>query len=400
MNQNQNDKYVLLNESIANIRLVKAFSREERCIRKMNENCDQASQTSLKIELFNGVVSGFTALASKFGEVILVLVGGKMVLNGEIKVGEIAMFLLYADQVVMHLNSLGSFFSEFSYNGVFVDRVLEILNYVSKINAKGGEKPAACEGRIEFRNVGFQYPSREGAAALKNVSFEILPGEVVAFAGPSGSGKSTIISLLNRFYDPTEGSVFIDGRDLKKLDLPWFHQRVGYVSQEPLLMPGTIRENIAYGVETYTEQQMELVCELANVKEFVTNKDAFPKGLETDVGEGGLKLSGGQKQRVAIARALMKDPVILIFDEATSALDSESESQVQKAIDRLMKEKKCTMVLIAHRLSTIINSKRIYAMKGGEIQEVGSHQELMGRKGLYKELFEKQLAGYEGQIVC
>ena len=185
---------------------------------------------------------------------------------------------------------------------------------------------------------------------------------------------------------------------MKTLDLEWFHQQIGYVSQEPVLMSGTIAENITYGVDSYTPEQMSTVIDQANVREFVEKKELFPKGLETEVGEKGVKLSGGQKQRVAIARALMKNPKILIFDEATSALDAESEHQVQKAIDALMMEGKRTVIVIAHRLSTIINSQRIVVLKDGEVQEIGTHQELMMRGGTYKELFERQLAGYDGLI--
>lgn len=385
--------------SITNIRLVKAFSTEDRCVKLLKECYTVNSALELKINIIRSLSSGFATVAGKFSEMLVVIMGGHMVLRGEITVGEISMFLTYAQSVSGYMGSFAYFFSELSQSGFYISRVFRFLDYVPKVNAKGGLIPSTCNGMIEFKDVNFRYPSRKQAHVIKDLNFKIMPGEVVAFAGPSGSGKSTIITLLNRFYDPDEGSILIDGNDLKGLDLPWFHQQVGFVSQEPTLMPGSIEVNIAYGVDEYTREEMEKVCELANVKEFVSDPKMFPEGLKTEVGDKGVKLSGGQKQRVAIARALMKNPKIVIFDEATSALDAESEHQVQKAIDRLMEEGKRTMIVIAHRLSTIINCKRIYAMKGGEIKEVGTHQELMSRGGIYKELFERQLAGLEGQIV-
>ena len=396
--KNKGDHPDVIHESLSNIRLIKAFSTEDRCIKQFEDNFDKNSSLELKMTVIQSIASGFSMLAGKFSEIIVIIVGGGMVLNGDLTVGEITMFLTYAQQVSSYMSTFNYFLSDLTQSGFFISKVFGFLDYVPTVNAKGGLKPEKCEGMIEFKNVNFRYPSRKQAHVIKDLSFKISPGEVVAFAGPSGSGKSTIITLLNRFYDPNDGSISIDGNDLRSLDLPWFHKHVGFVSQEPVLMPGTIEENIAYGVEEYTQEQMETVCELANVKEFVADTSMFPKGLKTQVGDKGVKLSGGQKQRVAIARALMKNPKIVIFDEATSALDAESEHQVQKAINRLMGEGKRTMIIIAHRLSTIINCHRIFAMKGGEIKEVGSHQELMSLGGIYKELFERQLAGLEGQI--
>ena len=396
--KNQGFNTNILNQSINNIRLVKSFSTEEHCLKTLADSYAKRAKLEFKVTLIQSFSNGFSTIAGKISEILVVLVGGKMALQGQITVGEIPMFLTYAKSVSGYLNTFNTFFVNLSQGGFYVHRAFEFIDYVPKVNAKGGEKPETLEGCIEFKNVNFRYPGREDAHVSKDLNFKISPGEVVAFAGPSGSGKSTVVTLLTRLYDPIEGSIFIDGKDLKTIDLPWFHRRVGIVSQEPALLPGTIEENIAYGIENYTQEQMDTVCELANVKEFVSNPKLFPKGMKTQVGDRGLKLSGGQKQRIAIARALIRNPSILIFDEATSALDAESEHQVQKAIDRLIGEGKCTMIIIAHRLSTIINCNRIYAMKAGEIKEFGSHQELMSQAGVYRELFERQVAGFEGQI--
>lgn len=316
-------------------------------------------------------------------------------MEGTLTIGELTMFTIYSKTFAGQTRNFSNFFMSLSNAGLEVSKVIDLLEYIPKVNATGGLKPEKFEGHVEFRNVTFCYPARPDVEVLKNISLTIQPGDVVAFVGQSGSGKSSTIGLLNRFYDPTKGELLIDGKDLKTLDLKWFHQNVGYVAQEPSLMSGSIEQNIAYGVKNYTPEQLKLAIEQANVKEIVENKDLFPKGLATEVGERGVKLSGGQKQRVAIARALIKDPKILIFDEATSALDSESEYQVQKAIDGLMREGKRTVVIIAHRLSTIINCNKIYVMKNGEIKEVGTHQELMAKGGVYKDLFERQVTGYD-----
>jgi len=200
--------------------------------------------------------------------------------------------------------------------------------------------------------------------------------------------------LIQRFYDSSNGGrVSIDGIDVKDYDLKWLHQNMGYVSQEPVLMSGTILDNIAYGVENYTKEKLNKVIKLAHL-DFVHNRSLFPEGLETQVGEKGASLSGGQKQRIAIARAMMKEPKIIIFDEATSALDAESEYQVQKAIDNLTKYGGQTMIIIAHRLSTILDCGRILVFQEGIIREDGKHDELLKKGGLYKALFERQLEGY------
>jgi len=217
--------------------------------------------------------------------------------------------------------------------------------------------------------------------------------------GSSGSGKSSIISLIERFYDVSKGQILVDGENIKDLDLRWYHDHIGYVSQEPSLFSGTIEENITYGLENYTQADVEKALKLANAFDFVMNLAMFPQGLKTMVGDRGIKLSGGQKQRIAIARALIKNPKILIFDEATSALDADSEFQVQQAIDGLIKEGNKTVIIIAHRLSTIINCPRIVVIQNGKIAEEGTHAQLLHRNGVYKALIERQLSGYNVEVV-
>eukprot|EP01017_Pseudomicrothorax_dubius_P042072 TRINITY_DN6819_c0_g6_i1.p1 TRINITY_DN6819_c0_g6~~TRINITY_DN6819_c0_g6_i1.p1 ORF type:complete len:268 (+),score=68.06 TRINITY_DN6819_c0_g6_i1:456-1259(+) len=261
----------------------------------------------------------------------------------------------------------------------------------------GGEKPENLEGHITLEGVTFRYPLKDDVTVLKEVEIDIKKGDVIGLVGSSGSGKSTIVSLIERFYDPSEGRVLIDGRDLKDLDLTWVHKHIGYVAQEPSLFSGTIEENITYGVECYTQEQLDDAAKMANAYDFIHNEDQFPLGYKTLVGHKGIQLSGGQKQRVAIARALMKNSSVLIFDEATSALDAESEYQVQSAIENIMRAGHKTMIIIAHRLSTILNCKRILVLQNGRLVEEGSHEQLLSRNGAYKSLIERQIGSFNSE---
>ena len=251
-----------------------------------------------------------------------------------------------------------------------------------------GVQIAAINGTIEFDEVGFHYPTRPEVEVLKGVSFKIQSGEKVALVGPSGAGKSTIIHLLLRFYEVAKGQIWIDGEPISHWNLASLRSKIGIVPQEVLLFGGSIRENIAYAKPTATEEEIILAAKKANAWQFISQ---FPEGLDTLVGERGIKLSGGQRQRVAIARAILKDPAILILDEATSSLDAESEALVQEALNELMKGR--TTLIIAHRLATIRKVDRIYVLTDGKIVEEGSHQELVkDASGIYANLVRLQFA--------
>jgi ATP-binding cassette subfamily B protein len=239
-----------------------------------------------------------------------------------------------------------------------------------------------------LREVSFAYPSRKDMPVLREVSLALMPGEVVALVGPSGSGKSTIAGLLLRLYDPAEGAIMLDGKDLRELSPEWLRQNVGVVAQEPLLFSCSVAENIRYGRTDATDEEVIAAAKMANAHEFVAK---FPEGYATLVGERGVKLSGGQKQRVAIARAVLKNPRILILDEATSALDAESEHLVKEALERLMQGR--TTLVIAHRLSTVKGADRVVVLQDGAIVQSGDHASLMQADGLYRRLVERQLDG-------
>ena len=250
-----------------------------------------------------------------------------------------------------------------------------------------GARPlGAVRGALSFEGVTFRYPSRPEIAVLKDLELAIEPGEVVALVGPSGAGKSTIAALICRFHDPEQGTVRIDGIDLRELQAATLRARIGVVAQEPTLFAATLRENILYGRPDASEDELREAARQANALEFI---ESFPEGFDTLIGERGVRLSGGQKQRVSIARALLEDPPILILDEATSALDAESEHLVREALERLQRGR--TTLIIAHRLSTVQGADRVLVLERGRVVQEGRHAELAGSEGLYRRLVEHQL---------
>jgi ATP-binding cassette subfamily B protein len=263
-------------------------------------------------------------------------------------------------------------------------RINEFLKTQPEI-LSGKSEPSNLTGNIEFKNVNFTYPDT-GIQALKNVSFQVKSGEFLAIIGRTGSGKSTIANLLMRMYDADNGEIMIDGNDLKNIDLNHFRQQVGFVPQEVFLFSDSIKNNIAFGISDPDTQSIENAAKNAAVYH---NIKEFDKGFETLIGERGITLSGGQKQRLSIARAIIKEPQILIFDDCLSAVDTRTEEQILNNLGRIMKDK--TSILIAHRVSTIKNADKILVIEKGEIIEQGNHKTLMARKGIYFELYEKQL---------
>ncbi|MGC4071118.1 MAG: ATP-binding cassette domain-containing protein [Nibricoccus sp.] len=268
-----------------------------------------------------------------------------------------------------------------------VKSIGEVLECPDLEQNEGKATVAGVRGEFRFDNVGFRYEGVE-AHAVRDFSLHVKPGETIALVGPSGAGKSTVLNLVIGFIRPTSGAIELDGRDMAALDLRTYRRFVSVVPQESILFDGTIRENVTYGMKSVPDAVLTQALRDANAWEFI---EKLPDGIHTQVGEKGARLSGGQKQRLAIARALIRDPRILILDEATSALDSESEAQIQEALERLMKGR--TTFVVAHRLSTIRNADRIVAMRQGRIEEVGSHDELLRTGGLYSQLHARQAGG-------
>jgi ATP-binding cassette subfamily B protein len=303
--------------------------------------------------------------------------------------GRLSQFVLYAVLAAMAAGGLGEVWGEVSQCMGAAERLSELLQAQSKIKSPRHPKalPTPPRGEIAFRDVSFSYPLRPEASALAHVSFEVKPGERVALVGPSGAGKTTIFALLLRFYDTKRGKVEIDGVAVNEAELAELRSRFALVPQETALFADTVAANIAYGKEAASRIEVEEAARAAFAHDFIV---ALPQGYDTMLGEGGVTLSAGQRQRIAIARALLRDAPILLLDEATSALDAESETLVQKALDKIMDGR--TTLVIAHRLATVMRADRILVLDGGRLVEQGTHQALISRPGVYKRLADLQFA--------
>jgi ATP-binding cassette subfamily B protein len=373
-------------ETIAGIRTVRAFAREEAEAERYREAVEESFRTARRRVVYAALFSGAVSFAG-YGAVALVLwYGGRLVLSDAMTVGDLTSFVLYTLIVAFSLGALGTLWADFMRAAGAGERVFELIDRQASIPTAGGTAPEQVEGRVALERVTFAYPSRADVAVLSEIDLAIEPDEVVALVGPSGGGKSTIARLIPRFYDPTAGRILLDGRDLRTVDATWLRRQVGIVAQEPVLLSTTVAANIRYGNESASDGDVVAAARTANAHRFVVD---FPDGYATLVGERGVQLSGGQKQRVAIARAVLKDPRILILDEATSALDAESEFLVREALERLMRGR--TTLIIAHRLSTVMGADRVVVIDEGRVVQSGSHAELMGEAtGIYRRLVDRQ----------
>jgi ABC-type multidrug transport system fused ATPase/permease subunit len=376
---------IIVEETLQSVSIVKAFTNELFERHRYKKALDELVAVALKAARYRGVFISFIIFVLFGGIVALLWYGASLVQNGTMESGELLSFVLYTVFIGGSIAGLGDIYGQIQRAIGASERVIEIIGEEGEpSHAPTDEK--IPKGDIQFDNVSFSYPTRRELTVLKNLNFKIHASEKVALVGPSGAGKSTIIQLVMRFYPIDTGQITLDNRPLDSYDLTTYRENVGIVPQEVILFGGTIRENIAYGRPGASENDILEAANKANAMEFISR---FPEGLETLVGERGVKLSGGQRQRIAIARAILKDPSLLILDEATSSLDAESEVLVQEALDELMKGR--TSIIIAHRLSTIRKVDRIFVIKDGEIVESGNHETLSAREeGLYRNLLELQ----------
>lgn len=378
---------VIVEETLQAIHVVKAFTNELFEIGRYNRSLSNVVRHALRTSYFRGAFVSFI-IVGLFGGIILVLwYGASLVEAGELTIGQLIQFLLYTTFIGASVGGLGDMYGKVQASLGASERILEILDEpVEPTNRAAAPAPLRVAGDITYEHVAFSYPTRPDIQVLKDISFRIRAGEKIALVGPSGAGKSTIVQLLMKYYTLTAGRILVDGQNIDQLDLTQLRQNVGIVPQETLLFGGTIRENIAYGKTGATQEEIINAAKKANAYDFIRS---FPEGLDTLVGERGIKLSGGQRQRIAIARAILKDPAILVLDEATSSLDSESEKLVQAAMDELMKDR--TSIIIAHRLSTIRKADKILVIENGQIVEEGSHEDLaLNENGLYAHLLKLQ----------
>ena len=383
------DVTTVVQENVSGIRVVKSFSREPfekdqfggRAEGVLNETMAARGLRAFYIPGMSFIPA--TSIA------ILILFGGRAVVEGTLTVGQFALFQLYLMQLVWPMQGFGMVIDQGQRALASSERVFEILD--SRPDVSSPESPAPFPRQtpgVELRDVTFSY---DGDPVLKGLDLTVEPGEAIAVVGATGSGKSTLLSLVARFYDPQGGVVRVGGADVRELDLDELRRNVGVVPQETFLFSETVHENIAFGKPDATHEEVERAARIAGIHEQISN---FPKGYDTTVGEWGITLSGGQKQRVAIARALVKDPKILLLDDATSSVDAETEKSIQEALHGTLKEAKGrTTFIVAHRLSTILLADRIAVLEDGRIVEAGTHEELLGRGGRYHEMY-----GEEGRM--
>lgn len=375
----------LLHESILGIREIKTFTQEDYEEKRFSIQGKGYLRSNMRIAKLWSVYYPLILLVSSLGTALVLWFGAKEVIAGVLSIGSLVAFYGYLALFYQPIDQLNEVNNMFQHARAAGERVFEIIDAIPEV-----EEPrdvislsSPVKGAVEFNNVCFSYNEKE--QVLDNISLKVEPGEKIAIVGPSGSGKTTFISLIPRFYDVSKGFIAIDGYDIRKLKLSYLREQIAIVLQEPFLFNESLKKNIGFGKREASEEEIIAAAKSANAEEFI-NK--FPNGYETRAGERGTNLSLGQKQRVSIARAILKDPSILILDEATSSVDAEVEALIQEALQHLMKNR--TSFIIAHRLSTIRNADRIVVMDKGRIVEIGTHWELLRKRGLYSRLYRVQ----------
>jgi ABC-type multidrug transport system fused ATPase/permease subunit len=375
-------------EALTAIRVVKIFGSENLEIEKFRTTNDKAYEIGDKRTKIAAIFSSSMVTLLHCSIVVVMWIGVSQVVNSKLSMGDLTAFLLYCTIVAVSFGFLINAWAEFVSALGAGERVYEIIDSAPRVISNNENKNINLDlaPEIEFRNVSFSYPSRPDALALRNINLDFPSGKKIALVGPSGSGKSTLASLIGRLYDPTSGTVLVNGEDLKNVSLASYRSFLAYVPQQPQLFSGSIYDNITYGLQEVESNKLDSILELSALKNTIAN---LPEGLQTRIGDKGVQLSGGERQRVSIARALIRDPKLLVFDEATSSLDSENENLIKEALERVSKGR--TTLIIAHRLSTVKDADLVIVLKDGEVLEQGTHEELILKAGLYKSLVEYQL---------
>ncbi|WP_455651274.1 lipid A export permease/ATP-binding protein MsbA [Phascolarctobacterium sp.] len=381
----------VLQESVASARVIKSFVREDYEVDRFDVENKANFRANMKNAQLMATLTPVVELVAAIGVTMIIWYGGNNVINGTITAGSLVAFLTYAVNISNPIKRLTRVIGNIQKALAAAQRVFMIIDMPEEIvEANNARLLPQVQGKVEFQNVTFAY--NEKGDVIKDLSFTVAPGEVIAIVGPSGAGKSTIANLLPRFYDVNKGDIKIDGYSVREVTLNSLREQVGIVPQETMLFNGSVYDNILYGRLDATREEIETAAKAANAHDFIMQ---LSDGYETKLGDRGVNLSGGQRQRIAIARAILKNPRILILDEATSALDTESERIVQEALDRLMVGR--TSFVIAHRLSTIKNVDKILVLEKGCLVEAGTHDELIALDGLYAHLYKIQYRNKEAK---
>jgi ATP-binding cassette, subfamily B, bacterial len=376
--------YASLNASLTGMRVIKAFAQESKENIRFTERNQSVFEASYAANAYQAGFWSILSLLMSVGSFIIWIIGGGKVIDGVMTLGALTMFNGFLVQFYQPFQNFSRLMDWSTRSLTAAERVFEILDSESEVQeAKNAVPLPNMKGAVKFENVAFTYD--KGKRALEDFSLEVEPGEMIGLVGHSGAGKSTLINLLSRFYDVTEGTIFVDGIDVRNIRREDFRRQLGIVLQEPFLFPGNIYTNIAYAKPDATPEEVIRAAKAANAHEFILK---FPDGYDTQVGERGQRLSGGERQRISIARAILHDPKILILDEATASVDTETEKQIQEAIQRLIANR--TTFAIAHRLSTLRHASRLVVMKDGKMVEIGTHDELMATDGEYAKLVNIQ----------
>ena len=375
--------YALMEESFTGFDTVKAFSLEQHRIEEQGRLIDEKMRLRKKADIMSGIVSPIIALTNNIAYIIICLLGGYLVLKNALTVGGIVAFILYAKKYAGPLEAIANGFSSMQRIIAAASRVYSLLDEKEMEETK--EEPEYQEGRVEFRHVYFSY--NENKPLIEDMNVLVEPGHKIAIVGPTGGGKTTIVNLLMRFYDVTSGQILLDGQDIGQMDRALLRGRFGMVLQDTWLFSGTIYDNIAYGKENATAEEVYEAARRAHIDHFIRS---LPEGYDTVINEESTNISSGQKQLLTIARAYLSNRPMLILDEATSNVDTRTEILIQKTMDELMKGR--TSFVIAHRLSTIVDADTILVVNNGHIVEQGSHSELMAKQGFYSEIYNSQYA--------
>jgi len=373
--------------SVSGQLLVKLFNREDAEYQKYEDANGDMTDLHIKESMAGRWFRATIGILTNAGPLVIYLAGGLLMLKfgvTNLTVGDVTVMVALLERLYRPVNSLLNMQVDIVRSMAIFTRIFQYYDLPIEIeNKPDAVKPDALEGNLEFRNVSFHY--NEDSPILHNLSFTVGKGHSIAIVGPSGAGKSTIVNLIPRLYDVVEGQVFLDGHDVRDLDLNWLRSNIGLVTQETYLFNDTIRNNLLYAAPDASEADMIKACKEAHIHDFIAS---LPQGYDTEVGNRGVKLSGGERQRMSIARVILKDPGLVVLDEATSSLDSISESLIQNAIEPLLKGK--TSLVIAHRLSTIMACNEILVISAGSLVERGTHDELLKQGGIYRQLYETQ----------